>query len=52
MIKILWWCHLFFQEFEIAGISAGGQHGNLLGPHAVARAGQEVDYGFGEFHKL
>ena len=26
--------------------------GNLLGFHTVAGAGQEVDYGFGEFHKL
>lgn len=26
--------------------------GNLLGPHPVARAGQEVDYGFFEFHNM
>ena len=24
--------------------------GNLLGPHPVARAGQEEDYGFFDFH--
>ena len=37
-----------------AGIETAGIDfpGNLLGFHAVAGAGQEVDYGFFEFHKL
>ena len=26
--------------------------GDLLGPHPVARTGQEVDYGFFEFHLI
>ena len=37
-----------------AGIETTGVNlpGNLLGPHAVARAGQEVDYSFGKGHRL
>ena len=37
-----------------AGIEPTGVYlpGNLLGPHAVAGAGQEVDYSFFEFHNM
>ena len=36
----------------IAIYEKSGSNASLLRPHPVARAGQEVDYGFFEFHQV